>query len=443
MLKRLTIAFFIVLGLFTNVLAIDAKRFVTDNGLVLLHAKRDNLPIVHIVLLIKVSPAQEPPEKAGLANLVAELLTEGTRTMSSEEIAEEVSFIGAELTSSQSRDYATLSLSVLKKHLPKAMEIFSEVLMYPSFKEEEIKRLKTIIKDSLKQSEQDPGFVAQKEFLQVLYGSHPYGRLIRGTPESIDRITRKDIVQFYKTFYRPNNSIMAVVGDISEDEVKALYDKYLKAWAPGEIPPEPEYEIPQLKEIRVITIDRDLTQANIVLGHLGIKRDNPDYYAIKVMNYILGGGGFASRLMSIIRDQMGLAYDVHSFFTSNRYPGRFQVGLQTKNSSALTAISVIIQELKKIKTTPVSDEELQDAKAYLTGSFPRHIDTMAKIARFLVQVEFYGLGLDYDKEYIRQINSVTKEDVLRVAQKYIHDDAFLLVVVGKQKEIGQIKIGRN
>jgi zinc protease len=202
------------------------------------------------------------------------------------------------------------------------------------------------------------------------------------------------------------------------------------------IPSEPSSEIAVQKEPVVIRIDRDLTQANIIIGHLGIRRSNPDYYAISVMNYILGGGGFASRLMTRIRDDMGLAYDVHSLFASNRDRGIFRAGVQTKNESAKTAIAVIIEEMKRMQGESVSDEELKDAKAFLTGSFPRRLDTMGKIANFLALTEFYGLGIDYDKRYPEYIGAITQEDVMRVAQKYLNAHVYVLVIVADLEKTG-------
>jgi zinc protease len=418
--------------------AVDARREVLNNGLVLFHYEKDHLPMVAVSLLIKASPLQEPPDKAGLANLVAELLTEGTAKRTSEEIAEEIEFIGAELDVSQDRDYVTITLRVLKKHFKKGFELFSDVLLNPVFREEEIERKKALIKDFLKQAEEEPSFVASREFRKTVYGEHPYGRLVEGTAETLSRITREDIIEFYKTYYRPNNAIMAAVGDISSEELHNYIKKYLSSWQDAIVPESPKYSVALLKRPKIITIDRELTQANIKFGHLGIRRDNPDYYAVTVMNYILGGGGFASRLMSRIRDDMGLAYDVHSFFTSDKEPGVFQVGVQTKNSSAKTVIDVIKEEIVRIQTEPVSEQELEDAKAYLTGSFPRRIDTMGKIASFLVLTEFYGLGMDYDKKYPFYINSVSREDVLRVAKKYLHPDRYVLVVVGDMKQVGEI-----
>jgi zinc protease len=171
-----------------------------------------------------------------------------------------------------------------------------------------------------------------------------------------------------------------------------------------------------------------------VIGHLGIRRDNPDYYALSVMNYILGGGGFASRLMQNLREEKGLVYDVYSFFNADKYGGSFRVGLQTKNESANTAIKEVLNEIERIRQEPVTDTELSDAKLFLTGSFPMRIETSSRIAGFLVAVEYYGLGLDYIEKYPEYINSVTKEDVIRVARKYLDPENIVIVVVADQEK---------
>jgi zinc protease len=182
-------------------------------------------------------------------------------------------------------------------------------------------------------------------------------------------------------------------------------------------------------------IDRPITQANIIWGHHGISRSNPDFYALQVMNYILGGGGFVSRLVDNIRDNLGLTYGIYSFFDVREYPGSFQIAVETKNQNANQAIAEILKELKKFLEKGVSSTELSEAKAYLTGSFPLRMDTNAKMVRLLAAMELYGLGLDFPEKYQRLINQVTPEDVLRVARTYLNPDKFLLVVVGDQKEI--------
>lgn len=417
--------------------ALDIKRHVLTNGLTLLHVERHTLPIITVTLLIKAGPFYEPAQKAGLANLTAELLTEGTKKRKAKDISEEIEFIGASLDSSAGSDFSTINLSILKKDIDTGFEIFSDILLNPTFPEEEIKRKKDIIIGSLRQSEEDPSFVVDKVFRKEIYGDHPYGRLITGTEETISRINREDIVKFHHDYYRPNNAILSIVGDITSEELQNLIDKYLAKWEKSSIPAEPKVsEIAKGK--KVIQIDKDLSQANIIIGHRGIKREDPDYYAVTVMNYILGGGGFSSRLMQTIRDEMGLAYDIHSFFDSRKKGGLFSINVQTKNETANTVIEEILKELKRIKTESVSDQELDDAKAYLTGSFTRRFDTNKKISDMLVAVEYFNLGLDYLEKYPEYIKSVTKDDIIRVAKKYLDTDNYILVVTAKQS-VAKIK----
>ncbi len=419
----------------SNAHALEIKRTVLPNELTVLHVERHNLPIVMVSLLVKASPLNESPEKAGLANLTAELLTEGTKKRKTTEISEEIEFIGASLDASVDNDYTTVSLSVLKKDLEKGFDVFSDVVLNPIFPDDEIKRIKELIKGSLRQSEEEPSFVVTKAFKKAVFGELPYGRLVTGNIETIDTLSREDIVRFHSGYYKPNNSILSVVGDITDEELRSLISRFFSEWKPAEIPKSPAVVKPGEKK-KTILIGRDLTQANIILGHAGISRGNPDYYAVSVMNYILGGGGFSSRLMETVRERMGLAYDIHSYFAPYKEGGLFEVGVQTKNESAKTVIHEIRGQVERIREEKVSDRELADAKAYLTGSFPRRLDTGRKIADFLVAVEFYGLGLDYIEKYPYYINSVTKDDVLRVARKYLDTADFVTVVVGRLSKMG-------
>lgn len=418
----------------TDVYAINVNKTILPNGLVVLHSEKHSLPIVMVTLLIKVSPLNEPKDKAGLANLTAELLTEGTKNRSSTDISEEIEFIGASLDVSVVSDYTSVTLSVLKKDINKGFELFSDILLNPVFPEKEIERKKELVKGSLRHSEEDPDFLAERAFKKEIFGEHPYGRLIEGSVDTIDAIKRKDLITFYSAYFLPNNSILSVVGDLTEEELNSLIKTYLKDWKKADLPSIVTHGFNIGKVKRTVQIDKDLTQANIILGHIGIRRDNPDYYAISVMNYILGGGGFSSRLMQTIRDEMGLAYDVDSFFSSNKETGLFQIEVQTKNDSANSVISEILNQMKKMRQNIVSDEELSDAKSYLTGSFPRRLDTNRKIADFLASVEFYNLGLDYAEKYSTYINSITKKDIFRVAQKYLDPEDYVLVVVANQKK---------
>jgi zinc protease len=420
---------------FDHALALDVKRTQLPNGLVVLHSENHNLPIVMVTLMVKAGQLHETEEKAGTANLVAELLTEGTKNRSSKDISEQVDFIGASIDASAGADFTSISLSVLKKDIHKGFELFADILLNSIFPENEIGRVRERIKGFLKQQEEDPSFLAERAFKREVFGNHPYGRLTEGTPSTLDTIKREDLIQYHANYFLPNNSILSVSGDLTSDELSVLLAEHLGTWKMKTLPEKRAITLEDKRMKKVIKINKDLTQANIILGHIGVKRENPDYYAVSVMNYILGGGGFSSRLMQSIRDSMGLAYDVHSFFAAYKESGNFEVGVQTKNESASVAISEIRKQLERITKENVSDEELSEAKAYLTGSFPRRLDTNRKIADFLASVEFYNLGDNYIKKYADYINAVTIEDVLRVAQKYLDPENYILVVVANQKTV--------
>lgn len=437
---KLKLLIFLILNILFFVLSIEAsalevKKDVLPNGLKVIHIERHNLPIIIVNLTIKASPLDEEDEKAGTAYLTSTMLSEGTKNRTSSEISEEIEFLGASLSSSINSDYSTLSLSVLKKDIQKGFDLFSDILLNPIFPEEELKRKKELLKGSLKQKEQDPSFIASKEFIKEVYGDHPYGRLITGTPETIENIQRQDIINFYNSYYTPDNSFLVVVGDVTSEELKSLIKKYLSEWQRQRkgVTKKKELEFKRSKKVKVI--NRSISQANIIFGHIGIPRNNPDYYAVSVMNYILGGGGLTSRLMKTIREDMGLTYSINSSFTYNKESGHFEIEVQTKNENAATVIREIINQIEKIKNEPVSKQELEDAKSFLIGSFPRRLETTRRISDFLSAVEFYDLGDDYIKKYFEYIQNVTVEDVLSVAKKYLSTDNFVLIIVGDEKDL--------
>lgn len=411
-----------------------AERETLPNGMVVLHAGRHSVPMVSVVMAVKAGSISEPSAKAGLAYLTAALLTEGTLKRTSREISEAIEFVGGSLSASAGADYTTVSLTVLKKDIELGFDLLSDIVRHPAFREEEVARKKKITVNMLIQQNEEPEVVASIAFSKAVFGEHPYGRQVQGTVDTIPAVTRQDLVAFHEAQYAPNNTIVSVVGDISGDELRLLLNRYFGDWQQTKLPDTTLPTVEQKKSPAVIKIDKDLTQTNVILGHLGIARSNPDYYAVSVMNYILGGGGFSSRLMDNIRDNRGLAYDVHSFFSANRYGGSFQAGLQTKNESANTAITEVIKEMRRIQTEPVSDKELSDAKSFLTGSFPLRIDSNSKIAGFNLAVEYYGLGLDFVDRYPAIINRITGEDILRVAKEYLDPVNYVLVVVGNMEK---------
>ena len=429
----------VVLFVPLSVNALDFKKERLENGLTLIHVERRELPIVMATLLIKASPLQEESAKAGTSYLTAKMLSEGTAKRRSADISHQTDFMGASLETSVNSDYTTVSLAVLKKDVVTGFDLFSDIVRHPAFAIEELTRRKTLLAGSLKRREEEPSFIAGRELIKNLFGDFAYGRSVEGDIDSLGRIGRLDIINFYDAHYRPDNAILVVVGDLGKEELAKLIKEYFSSWQPVKKTAwqqRPAQTKPAVnKQPRIEVIDKDVSQANIVIGRMGISRDNPDYYAVQVMNYIFGGGGFASRLMKTVRDEMGLTYSINSFFASTLYPGRFEIDVQTKNESAGLVISETLRQIRRIRAEGVTEVELADAKAYTIGSFPRRIETSKKIADFLTAVEFYKLGDDYIDRYRDYINKVTREDIQRVARKYLSEEDLLIVVVGNKKKL--------
>jgi len=411
------------------------QRMILSNQLVLLASGEHSLPFVTVQLLVDSGSRKDPSGEEGLSYLTAKSLLHGTSKRTINQINEDLDFMGASLSSSSGRDYSTLTLKVLKKDLDKGFDLFMEVLTQSIFPEEEIKRETEKTLAAIQSEEDQPEEVAEKAFLKALFLSSPYGHPVEGTKESVPKLNREEALRFYRSYYHPNNAIVTIVGDITEHEIKTKLVPRLEKWSKGEIPKVPFVNTFE-REQKTVKINRPITQANIILGNAGVSRENPDFYALTVMNYILGGGGFASRLMEVIRNKRGLAYSVASFFDPGKYPGSFQVVLQTKNPSAREALSLALQQMERIQKELILEKELEAAKKYLIGSFPMRFDTQGKLANFLSQVEYYGLGLNYPEKYSSLIGSITREEVLRVAKKYLHPKQYVLVIVANLKEAG-------
>ena len=408
------------------------QRMELSNQMVLLFSEEHSLPFVTLQILLDAGSRRDPSGEEGAAHLTAQGLLLGTATRGEKAINEELDFMGASLSSSAGRDYATLSLRVLKKDLERGLDLFLEVLTRPAFPPGEVKREIQKTLAAIQAAEDQPEEVAEKAFQENLYLNGPYRHPVEGTKKSLPSMTPLTLSRFYRAHYLPNHSILAIVGDINQEEIRSKFVPRLEKWPQGQISDAPLANV-FAKEPKRVKIDRMLTQASIILGQAGVSRENPDYYALTVMNYILGGGGFSSRLMEEIRNKKGLAYSVNSFFDPGKLPGSFQVALQTKNASARDAISIAREQMKRIQAEPVSEKEIEGAKKYLIGSFPMRMDTQGKMVNFLLQVEFFKLGSDYPEKYPRLIQSISREEVLRVARKYLHPDLCILVVVADQK----------
>jgi zinc protease len=386
-------------------------------------------------LLIKAGSRYDPKGREGLAGLTSNLLTYGTSKRTALEISETLDFIGASLTTGSRTERASVSLNILKKDLDTGLQLLAEILTDSVFPSEEIERQKKSVLASIKAKKENPRAVAHEKFRSALFPQSPYGRPVEGAGDSVKSIDRSSLTKFYDTFYRPNRSILAVVGDISHGEMVEKLNNAFQSWekrtsAQESLPPASP------APAEMIRINKDLTQANIIIGHKGVPRGDPDYYAIRVMNYILGGGGLSSRLADAIRNKRGLAYSVYSRFSAQRYVGTFRVSMQTKNENAQEAIRIAREEIRRIREQGVTEKELQEAKDYLTGSFPLRLDTNRRVARFLAHTEFFELGLDYPDRYPELIRRVSREDIIRVARTHLRLEDLIVVVVANLEKAG-------
>jgi len=407
-----------------------AHREVLPNGVVLLVAERPAIPIVVVRLYVRAGSVYDPRDAGGLANLTADLLTRGTARRTGPELDRAIEFVGGSLEGEAGRDGATVSLSVLKKDLKMGLDLLAEVLLAPAFPEPELKRRSEEIAGAIQRSEQDPGTVAARELALLLYPGHPYSRPAVGTIESVKRITREQVVGFYRENYRPDGAIVAVVGDVTRDEVRRELLARLGAWVALTAPRLVIPPTPASPPVESRVIHRDLTQATVSLARPGLRQDHPDYFSLMVANYVLGGGS-ASRLYTKLREERGLAYSVYSALGPGRYGASYFVGLQTRLDAVDEAVRLSREEMARMGREHVSPRELDLAKAYLIGSYPLRTDTSGKMAGLLVAVEEHQLGLDWPDRFKAGISRVTLADVKRVAAIYMDPATFSTVTVGK------------
>jgi zinc protease len=406
-----------------------------SNGLEVLVIEHHELPVVAFRLVFMTGAAYDPKGQAGLANLTADLLRKGTKSRSATEISEAIDFVGGSLSTGADRDATFVTCKVLKKYFDTGLELLADVVLNPTFAEEEIDRLKSQTVSSLIQQKDDPNVVVRWEFDRQLFGEHPFANPLSGTVKSLESLNQDDIARFHERFYRPNNAILCVVGDVKSKDVFKKVSRRFSGWKKGGFPKASFPSPPPVSGYRILLVDKpDLTQSNIKFGHLGVDRSNPDYFPLVLMNYILGGS-FVSRLVNVVRVEKGLTYGIWSWFEMNKQPGAFAVTTFTRNDSALKAIEASVQELRRIREEGVTEEELKEAKSFYRGYFPLRFETPEQIATRILETKIYGLGKNYLRDYRKNMDKVTMEEVNRVARKYVGPDNLVFVVVSKAEEV--------
>jgi zinc protease len=407
----------------------NASETVLPNGLTVLVIEDDRLPIVSYRFALRVGSAYDPPKLPGLTDLLAGLLPEGTESKSSKEIAERVARMGASLNAGANSDYTIVAGSALAPFQNEILELIADVVLEPSFPEKEVELAKQNTKESLRQQRAQPSFLATEMVSRVMFGDHPYS-LVAPTPESIDRSTRQHFVDFHKSKFLPNNTVVIVVGDVKFDDVISRVGALFSGWQKGD-PLSSDFPSPPARKTRsAYLIDRaGSAQSNIVIANTGITRTSPDYFPMLIMHTVLGATA-SSRLFMNLREEKGYTYGAYSNLDARRTAGTFRATAEVRTPVTGDSLKEFFFELERIRNDRVSEKEISDAKSYLTGVFPIRLETQEGMIDQLVQIKMMGLPDDYLQNYRERVQDVTIADVQRVAAKYVRPDEAAIVVVG-------------
>lgn len=410
-----------------------AERVVLTKGTVVYLLEDHELPLVHVYALVKTGSQYEPEDRVGLAEMTGAVLrTGGTRTLSGDQIDEDLEFMAASASSSIGMQAGEASLTVLTKHFDRAFAMWVDMLRHPVFAEDKVRLYRSHMLEAIRRQNDSPREIARREFRRLVYRHHPFARI--PTVASVNNIRRQDLLAFHQKYYHPNNLILGVVGDFNKSELLGKLEKAFQGWDKADIQFPPVLEIKYDWEGSVNYIFKNVPQSSIRLGHLGLKQANPDYYTVVVMNEILGGGSF-NRMNTEIRVNRGLVYGVWSFFTTpSRETGMFAVVADTKSKSTGEVVHLMQSITRSMTGGTVSDYELKLAKDAILNSFVFEFTSSTDVVWRQMNLEYDGLPPDYLDRYPENIAKVSKEDVLRVARQYLHPDRFILLVVGNEKE---------
>ena len=405
------------------------------NGLRVIVVERHESPLISAQLLVKNGGEVDPPELAGLADMTASLLTKGTQTRNATKIAEEIESLGGSLDSGARWDASFANVSVMSSKISPAMEILADVIRHPTFKSEEVERLRQQSLDNVTLELGDPGAIARFVAARVVFGDSPYGHPISGTTESLTRITAADIAKMHSRYYRPDNAILVIGGDISAKEGFALATRYFGDW---QKPPTPlptvsaAIENGVAKTGRVVVIDKpDAGQAAVYLARTGINRKDPDYFRGIVSNSVLSG--YSGRLNQEIRIKRGLSYGAFSVLDTRRDVGPFVASAQTKNESGAQVADLLLGEISRLSSSPPADVELMPRKAVLIGNFSRNLETASGLVGQVGSLALYGMGLDEINRYISNVQAISTADIQKFAGERLDAKMANIIIVGNAK----------
>jgi zinc protease len=402
------------------------------NGGKLLGMEYERVPWVSITCMVKRGAETDPPDKAGVADWTADFLSLGTIRRSQRQLAEDVESLGAQLRARADYDATYISLEGLAEDFPTLMAILAEVVQTPSFPDEEFPLLLERRRAELVQMLDDPRELATRSFRRLFFGAAPYGHAVRGEPESLSALSLKDLTGHYAREFAPGVTSLVVVGMVPKTQVEEQAHRFWDGWQGGG-PVSPAYTTSpsDLSPPGLYLLDRpELTQSEIRMGHLGLPRHHPDFFPLRLVNYILGEGGFSSRLMTRIRSDLGFTYGIRSHFHFRRAPGPFTISTFTPAENTAQVIQEIGEVVQNVRDKGVEAKELSEAQSYYVGHFPLGLETARTLTTQVLSIDLYDLGLDYLSRYCENIQGVTLEAARQVAGSHLQPEALVTLVVG-------------
>jgi predicted Zn-dependent peptidase len=406
------------------------------NGLKIVIVEQHELPIADVLLEVRSGGEADPANRTGTAALTAALLTEGTTSRSALQIADQAAFLGVRVGAGSGWEQSTISLHTPTAQLDSGMALFADIALHPAFPPPDLERVRKVRLTSLQQLRDRGPAIADRAYATALYGEqHPYGRPLAGTEASLAAVSRSDLQGFYDTYYRPNNATLLVVGDVKPDDVERRAQALFGGWARAAVPTPTNATAQTPKATTLVLIDKPgAAQSSFRIGGIGAPRSTKDYFALQVLNTILGGS-FTSRLNQNLRETKGYTYGAGSGFSMRRQAGPFTASAEIVSAKSDSALLEFMKELRAIRDTVPADE-LAKAKRYLQLGLPQEFETTGSIASQLLPLITYGIPLDFYNSAVENIGAVTQADVQRVARQYVDPSRLTMVIVGDRKTIG-------
>jgi zinc protease len=401
-----------------------------SNGLPVFIVENHEQPIVSVSAYVRGGSSHDPRDRQGLASITGEMLTKGTLRRTAMQIADEIDFVGGSLNSGSSWDANTVSVTVLTKFLSTGLDLLADVILNPTFPQEELDRVKLQRLASLKQAKADAGYLADTAFSKLLFGDHPYGQQSSGTEESIERLMVEDLKNFHAAKFGTNNSFIIAAGDVNVDAFIASLEELLGRWKQAPLAEMKSANTAGISATRIALVQKPAAvQSAIRIGHIGIERNHPDFITLYVMNMLLGGY-FNSRINLNLREKNGYTYGARSFFDARVQIGPFAVSTEVGTPVTAAATREILSELRLLTVDGITAEELQMVKNYVIGSFPLQIETPQQVASRVALIILYGLERNYYDTFRTKVASLTREDIHLAAKKYLHPENILVVASG-------------